>query len=146
MPGLVPGIHVFASLSKKDVDGRAFATPKGLRPRRRDKPGHDEREWAYSRRGLIFHVAARMATVITALNTAASGMVTASAAVAAHPIEQKASAKVASRDEVWRRRNWLRLACTRNQSWIEPAETVATMTPSAVTTACVTEANASATI
>jgi citronellyl-CoA dehydrogenase len=29
MPGLVPGIHVFLSISKKDVDGR-------------DKPGHDE--------------------------------------------------------------------------------------------------------
>jgi len=24
-----------------DVDGRAFAAPKRLRPRRRDKPGHD---------------------------------------------------------------------------------------------------------
>ena len=29
MPGLVPGIHVFLSISKKDVDGRV-------------KPGHDE--------------------------------------------------------------------------------------------------------
>jgi hypothetical protein len=29
MPGLVPGIHVFARRDKKDVDGR-------------DKPGHDE--------------------------------------------------------------------------------------------------------
>jgi hypothetical protein len=29
MPGLVPGIHVFSSRRKKDVDGR-------------DKPGHDE--------------------------------------------------------------------------------------------------------
>jgi hypothetical protein len=29
MPGLVPGIHVLASLDEKDVDGR-------------DKPGHDE--------------------------------------------------------------------------------------------------------
>jgi hypothetical protein len=29
MPGLVPGIHVFAAPSKKDVDGR-------------DEPGHDE--------------------------------------------------------------------------------------------------------
>jgi hypothetical protein len=29
MPGLVPGIHVFFSDSKQDVDGR-------------DKPGHDE--------------------------------------------------------------------------------------------------------
>jgi hypothetical protein len=30
MPGLVPGIHVFAPTSEKDVDGR-------------DKPGHDEK-------------------------------------------------------------------------------------------------------
>jgi hypothetical protein len=30
MPGLDPGIHVFAASIKKDVDGR-------------DKPGHDER-------------------------------------------------------------------------------------------------------
>jgi hypothetical protein len=29
MPGLVPGIHVLASLRTNDVDGR-------------DKPGHDE--------------------------------------------------------------------------------------------------------
>jgi hypothetical protein len=29
MPGLVPGIHVFAPPNKKDVDGR-------------DKPGHDD--------------------------------------------------------------------------------------------------------
>jgi hypothetical protein len=42
MPGLEPGIHVFVPTRKKDVDGRAFASPKRLRPRRRDKPGHDE--------------------------------------------------------------------------------------------------------
>jgi hypothetical protein len=30
MPGLEPGIHVFVSNRKKDVDGR-------------DKPGHDEK-------------------------------------------------------------------------------------------------------
>ena len=30
MPGLVPGIHVFAAASKEDVDGRV-------------KPGHDEK-------------------------------------------------------------------------------------------------------
>jgi hypothetical protein len=41
MPGLVPGIHVLVAI-KKDVDGRAFASPKRLRPRRRDKPGHDD--------------------------------------------------------------------------------------------------------
>src|SRR5215213_9637283 len=99
---------------------------------------------AQSRRGLIFHVAARMAAVNAPLITAAIGIVTASAAVAAQPIEQKASANVASRDEVWRRRNWLRLACTRNQSWIAAAETVATTTNSAVIAACASEANASA--
>jgi hypothetical protein len=31
MPGLVPGIHVFLPISKKDVDGRV-------------KPGHDEND------------------------------------------------------------------------------------------------------
>src|SRR5882724_10855200 len=75
---------------------------------------------------------------------AATGITMASAAVAAQPIEQKASANVATRDEVWRRRNWLRLACTRNQSWMAVADTVATMTPDAVTAACSGEARASA--
>ena len=71
-----------------------------------------------------------MPPVIRPLTTRAIGIASASAAVAAHPIEEKASAKVASRDEVWRRRNWLRLACTRNQSWIAVAEAAAMMTPS----------------
>src|SRR5213080_2047324 len=87
-----------------------------------------------------------MAAVIAPLITAAIGSVTASAAVAAHPIEENASANVASRDEVWRRRNWLRRAGTRNQSWIAVAEAAATMTPSAVTAACGSEANSSANI
>ena len=81
------------------------------------------------------------AAVIRPLISAAIGIVSASAAVAAQPIEEKASAKVASRDEVWRRRNWLRLACTRNQSWIAVADAAATMMPSAVTAACSGEAN-----
>jgi hypothetical protein len=38
----VPAIRVFVSPVKKDVDARAFAAPKGLRPRRRVKPAHDE--------------------------------------------------------------------------------------------------------
>jgi hypothetical protein len=38
----VPAIHVFVCPVKKDVDARAFAAPKRLRPRRRDKPAHDE--------------------------------------------------------------------------------------------------------
>src|ERR1700754_1305432 len=96
-----------------------------------------------SRRGLIFQVAAMMAAVRMPLMAPASGAASASAAVAAQPIEEKASAKVAMREEVWRRRNWLRLACTRNQSWIAVADTVAMITPSAVTAACRGEAKAS---
>ncbi|MGJ5134132.1 hypothetical protein ACQR1U_23070 [Bradyrhizobium oligotrophicum] len=43
MAGLVPVIHVVRR-AEKDVDARAFAAPKRLRPRRRDKPGHDDVE------------------------------------------------------------------------------------------------------
>src|SRR5271167_1819204 len=85
-----------------------------------------------------------MPVVMSPLISAAVGMTSAKAAVAAHPIEEKASAKVASRDEVWRRRNWLRRACVRNQSWIAVAEAAATVTPIAVTAACNGEANISA--
>jgi hypothetical protein len=38
----MPGINAFGAPCTKDVDGRAFASPKRLRPRRRVKPGHDE--------------------------------------------------------------------------------------------------------
>src|SRR5215470_15965380 len=93
-----------------------------------------------SRRGLIFQVTAMMAEVIRPLKRAATGAASASAAVAAQPMEEKASAKVAIREEVWRRRNWLRLACTRNQSWMAVADTVATIMPSAVIAACKGEA------
>src|SRR6266550_1264631 len=100
----------------------------------------------HSRRGLIFQVAARMPAVVSPVMSPAIGIASVSAAVAAQPIEEKASAKVASRDEVWRRRNWLRLACTRNQSWIAVADAAAMMTPVAVTAACHGEANVSAAI
>jgi len=38
MPALEPGIHVFLVRFNEGVDGRAFASPKRLRPRRRVKP------------------------------------------------------------------------------------------------------------
>src|SRR5207248_6673818 len=76
--------------------------------------------------------------------TAATGTTSASAAVAAQPIEEKASAKVASRDEVWRRRNWLRRAWTRNQSWIAVAEAALMMIAAAVIAAWNSEAKTSA--
>jgi hypothetical protein len=41
MAGLVPAIHDLCR-GTKNVDARAFAAPKRLRPRRRDKPGHDD--------------------------------------------------------------------------------------------------------
>src|SRR5881227_1333916 len=98
------------------------------------------------RLGLIFRVAARMPAVINPVTGATSGTASVSTAVAAHPIEEKASANVASRDEVWRRRNWLRRACTRNQSWIAVADAAATMAPTAVTAACSGDAKISAMI
>src|SRR5712672_3949775 len=100
----------------------------------------------HSRRGLIFHAATRMQPVINPVASAAIGTDSAKAAVAAHPIEEKASENVASRDDVWRRRNWLRRACTRNQSWIAVADAAAIMTPRAVTPACSGEAKISAAI
>ncbi|MET4030153.1 hypothetical protein ABIB94_001347 [Bradyrhizobium sp. JR7.2] len=41
MAGLVPAIHALTR-GTENVDARAFASPKRLRPRRRDKPGHDD--------------------------------------------------------------------------------------------------------
>src|SRR3984957_12976761 len=104
----------------------------------------NNRSFDYPRCGLIFQVAARMPAVIRPLMTAAIGIASASAAVPAHPIEEKASAKVASRDEVWRRRNWLRRGWARSQIWMAVADVAAIPTPSAVTAACSGEANSSA--
>src|SRR3981081_3113630 len=106
----------------------------------------NNRSVAHSRRGLIFHAATRMQAVINPVASAAIGTDSAKRAVAAQPIEENASANVASRDDVWRRRNWLRRACTRNQSWIAVADAAAMMTPEAVTAACNGDANASANI
>ena len=93
------------------------------------------RSATHARLGLSFQAAAMIAIVISPLTKAATGSANANAAVAAHPIEEKASAKVARRDEVWRRRNWLRLACARNQNWIAVDDAAPRMTPPAVTAA-----------
>src|SRR3954471_11114291 len=90
---------------------------------------------SHSRLGLNFHVMATRLAVIRVLMRPAIGRASNSAALAAQPIEEKASAKVASREEVWRRRNWLRRACTRNQSWIAVAEAALTMTAPALISA-----------
>ena len=54
---------------------------------------------------------------------------------AAQAMQQKASAKVAMRDAVCRRRNALRLDCVRNQSWIMRLEADAIIIPPALTSA-----------
>src|SRR5258705_2815039 len=100
----------------------------------------------HSRRGLIFHAATRMQAEVSRDASAGVGLDSAKAAVGAQPIEEKASANVASRDDVWRRRNWLRRACTRNHNCIAVAEAAAMMTPEAVTAAWNGEAKISATI
>jgi hypothetical protein len=50
--------------------------------------------------GLIFHVSAMRPAVMAPEITEAIGSTSASAAVAAQPIDEKASAKVAMRDDV----------------------------------------------
>jgi len=57
MAGLVPAIHAEPHM-RKDVDARAFASPKRLRPRRRDKPGHDSGECVASHYGRWLWVSA----------------------------------------------------------------------------------------
>ncbi len=53
MAGLVPAIHVELH-ARKGVDARAFASPKRLRPRRRDKPGHDGESGLRQSDGYVF--------------------------------------------------------------------------------------------
>lgn len=76
---------------------------------------------------------AKMAKAIAAVPSAAQVPADASAVVAAQAIEENASANVARRDDVCRRRNWLRLACTRKQSWITVAAAAADNIPKAQT-------------
>ena len=58
---------------------------------------------------------ARMPIAISAGPSAIQVPAAASAEVAAQAMDENASAKVAMREEVYRRRNWLRLACVRKQ-------------------------------
>jgi hypothetical protein len=54
MPDFMPVIHVFLKWEHKDVKGRAFATPKRLRPRRRVKSGRDEELFGASESRLAY--------------------------------------------------------------------------------------------
>src|SRR5580704_17949552 len=87
-------------------------------------------------RGLMIQAPATTKNAISAGAMASTRLTDATAAVAAQPIEEKASVKVATREDTWRRRNWLRLAWLRNQSWIAVAAVVAMMMPPLATSAC----------
>ena len=76
-------------------------------------------------RGLMNQAPASTTSASKAGAMASQTLTAATAAAAAQPIEEKASAKVATREEIWRRRNWLRLAWVRNQSWIAVAAAAA---------------------
>src|SRR5260370_27705538 len=90
---------------------------------------------ATPQRGLISRVPIKVATAIAPVTRASQVPAAASAAVAAQVIDEMASANVAMRDEICRRRKWLRLAWVRNQSWIWVAEAEATTMPVAATRA-----------
>src|SRR5262245_40599085 len=100
--------------------------------------------YAVAPRGLSLRVQPRMMSP-TVPGTSASGLpAAASAEVAAQAIEENASAMVAMREEVCRRRKWLRLAWARNQSWIVVAAAAAISTPRAAMNAGHVETRASA--
>src|ERR1700722_5711731 len=87
-------------------------------------------------RGLMIQAPATTKNAISAGAMASTRLADATAAVAAQPIDEKASVKVATREETWRRRNWLRLAWLRNQSWIAVAAVVAMTIPPLAASAC----------
>jgi hypothetical protein len=60
-------------------------------------------------------VPASIPIAMSAANCANRHAAAASAEAAAQAMDENASAKVAMREEVCRRRNWLRLACVRKQ-------------------------------
>jgi hypothetical protein len=72
--------------------------------------------------GLISRAPATIPSTITARTMASHVPVCHNGTGPGQPIGVSASAKVATRDEVWRRRRRLRLACVRNQYWIGVAE------------------------
>src|SRR5690606_32976418 len=89
-----------------------------------------------SQRGARKRAAITMKTAVSPAKTANRTLpLAASAAVPAQAIDENASAKVASRDEVCRRRKRLRFACTLNQSWMKVAAVAAARMPSAATSA-----------
>src|SRR5271154_4896856 len=79
---------------------------------------------------------------IVAGTTASQRPAAARAAAPAIEIDEKASANVASRDEVWRRRKCDRLVCALKKSWTEHAAAAERPAPTSVVAATNGEAHA----
>src|SRR5262245_28123370 len=94
-----------------------------------DQPEAVLRRGRYAREGLTSQTPARMANATAAVPRAAQVWAAASAVVAAQAIEENASANVAIRDEVCRRRNCLRRACMRKHNWMTVAAAAADKMP-----------------
>src|SRR5262249_14782502 len=120
-----PEIHQTLSRRLDRSPRRAGAMDHGQRRRRVDQPEAVRRIDRQAREGLTDETPARMATAIAAGPSAVQLPDAANAVVAAQAIDENASANVARRDDVCRRRNWLRRACTRKQSWIRVAAAAA---------------------
>ena len=88
-------------------------------------------------------MAPRTPKAIAAVPIAAQDAEAANAVVAAQAIEENASANVARRDDVCLRRNWLRRARIRKQSWIAVAAAAADRIPSPQTTPAKTASSVS---
>src|SRR5579863_6037357 len=97
---------------------------------------------SFSRVGLNNLTNARMPIAATAIMRANQLPLAATAPAAAHTMEENASANVAMRDDVWRRRKWLRLAWDRNHNWIITEETADAAIPKAAMIACAGENSA----
>src|SRR5260370_42520100 len=91
---------------------------------------------ATPQRGLISRVPIKVATAIAPVTRASQVPAAASAAVAAQAIDEIASANVAMREEICRRRKGLRLAWGRNHSWTAVHHAEAKRMPTAATRAC----------
>jgi len=66
--------------------------------------------------GLMIHAPVTIASAISPGMVASQELAAASPPAPAQLHDDSASEKVAMREEVWRRRKWLRFACTRNQN------------------------------
>src|SRR4029077_2308483 len=82
--------------------------PRGGRVKSQEGLPRRGARYAAAVRGLMIQAPATTRNAISAGAMASTRLTDATAAVAAQPIDEKASVNVATREDTWRRRNWLR--------------------------------------